>query len=323
MKQMRLYFENIGQAFFLKNSYFGAALLALFLVFDRHFFICGVAASLICFLYTVASSTPKILKDSGLITLNGFFFGIAMASLFHLTPLAYLCLFLGALSLPLLTKATFEVLQHWKLSPFVFPYILAIWVVWLCGSGAALELRRDLWPEIIATLPPVHPDWPFWQVMGWSTLQGMGRLLFLPDSLFGLSVLALVTVFSPRRAIFFLLGTALASGLASLLSGGTAAWQYGFFSYSAGLVALGLAASPEKLGWKTILLTSAISAILTMAAYSFFGGLKLPVLSLPYIVSMWVALLSRIPRVNLSWAQTPPISSRTAKARREVAEKVA
>jgi urea transporter len=322
---MSVYLEDIGQSLFLKNAFFGAALLLLFLVFDPHAFIYGVIASLIGYIYTLRNSTPKALKDSGLITLNGFFFGIAMASLFQESPLAYLCLAVGALTIPIATKASFEVLQHWKLSPYVVPYALSIWMIWLCAGCLSLQVRHDLWPEVIATLPPLHSDWPLWHVLLEAAGQSIGRLLFLPNTYFGLTVLALVTLFSPRRGLFLLIGTTIATLLAALVSTDGFAWEYGFFSFCGGLVALALAASPEKISVSTILFFCLLSCFLTIASDQFMRELRLPLLSLPYILTMWLVGLSRVPRVNMSWKRsTPPaLQSKTVKAREELREEVA
>ena len=70
------YLEDISQAFFFRNAYFGAGLLGLFLYFGPVYFCYGVAASLIGYGYTLLYSMPKILRDSGLVTLNSFFFGM-------------------------------------------------------------------------------------------------------------------------------------------------------------------------------------------------------------------------------------------------------
>jgi urea transporter len=301
------YFEDVSQSFFFRNAYFGVALLALLFVFDPYFFYCAVLGSLIGYGYTIRYSTPRILKDSGLVTLNGLFLGMAMASLFKESYVVYLCVIAAALSIPMITKATYEVLQHWKLSVFVCPFILSVWAVWLCSAEFGLEIRHDIWPESIAALSPMHPGWSFLHVAVASVFHGIGRLLFLPNSVFGLFILALVTLFSPRKGLFFFIGTASATAIAYALSSTSSAWEYGFYGYSAGLVGLGLAASPEKINWKTILFFCVLSCFATMAINQFFILLRLPVLSLPYVLTMWTAALSRTPRVNTSWARTQPV----------------
>jgi urea transporter len=296
------YFKAISQAFFFRNAYFGFAVLVLFLVFDRYSFICGVSGSLVGYVYSVRYSTPKLLRDWGLITINGLFFGIAMASLFQMTPILIVCVVIGALSIPLFTKSCFEVLQHWKLSPVVAPYLFTVWMIWLSGRQLALQLKPMAWPELIATLPSQHPQWSLGLRLCSSTLEGMGRLLFLPNPLFGLALLLLILSFSPRRAIYFLLGTASGTIVSYLMSRNSFAWEYGYFNYSAGLVGLGLASFPQMFASSTILLFCVLSCFMTMAAEQILGLMHLPALSVPYVVTMWFAMLSRIPRVSVSWS---------------------
>jgi len=135
----------------------------------------------------------------------------------------------------------------------------------------------------------------------WSMLIGMGRLFFLPNPYYGYAILILITVFSPRRGFYFLLGTLAATLVAYGVSGGGVAWEYGYFSYCAGLVGLGLAAMPEKYHWRTILLFCVISLFLTLAIDNLLKGVGVPVLSLPYVLTFWTALLSRVPRLNVNW----------------------
>jgi urea transporter len=52
-----------------------------------------------------------------------------------------------------------------------------------------------------------------------------------------------------------------------------------------------------------ILLFCLLSVFMTLASIQLFSNLNLPVLSLPYVLTIWLALLSRTPRYNLSWAE--------------------
>ena len=76
------YFENISNVLFFKNAYFGFVFLILGICFDPHLVISGVFASVVGYYFSVHNRTPKALRETGLLTINGFFFGIAMASLF-------------------------------------------------------------------------------------------------------------------------------------------------------------------------------------------------------------------------------------------------
>ncbi len=301
------YFEGISQVLFFKNAYFGLALLLISFLFHWQFFICGLGASLIGFTYSTLYRTPKILRQTGLMTINGFFFGLAFASLFQVSGSFYFCLLLGAIAIPLMSKATFEILQHWKLSPLILPYILTLWILWLCSSGIALHPNWKIW---------MGDESQLWQHVSTthvgvqlvrSMLFSMSQIFFLQNSDYGLSLLLLVTVFSPRRGLYFFMGTAMASLVFYGISDGTFAWQYGFFSCSAGLVGLGMASLPEEFSWRTISLFSVLSLFLTLASDRLFRNFGLPILSLPYVLTFWFAILSRAPRLNLSWARSEVI----------------
>jgi urea transporter len=295
------YLRAISQTLFFKNAYFGLGLLLLFAYFDRNLFWCGLLCSLIGYIYSASYSTPKVLRDWGLLTVNGFFFGIAMASLFYSSPAFLVCLILGAMSIPLLTKASYEVLQHWKLSPYVIPYILSAWVFWLCAKGSAVQMRAQAWPEVLSTLPPLQTSILHGSAMGTlltAALMAMGRLLFLPNPIFGLSLLILISLFDGKKAVYFSLGTFLATVVAHFVSRGTFAWEYGYFSYCAGLVGLGMASRLENFQARTILLFCTISCFLVMACEQFLAPLHLPSLSFPYVLCLWIASLSRSPRVS-------------------------
>jgi urea transporter len=283
----------VSQSFFFESASFGAGLLLLLFCFAPWISIWAGMAALLGYAYSVRSSTPKLLRDSGLIPLNGFFFGLSMASLYQPSAAFHVYFLLGALSIPLATKALFEVLQHWKLSPLILPYILAVWVVALCAHGSEIHVRPD------AAFP--HPHWGLVPRLLWALPQGAGRILFLADARFGLGLGLLILIFSPRRALFFTLGIAVATLAAFLVAPGGTDWEYGVLSSSAGLVGIGLSSFPERFGARNILTFCAVSMLLTLATRQFLRVSELPVLSLPYVCTLWLAILSRAPKFNVSW----------------------
>ncbi|OFZ30665.1 MAG: hypothetical protein A2622_13425 [Bdellovibrionales bacterium RIFCSPHIGHO2_01_FULL_40_29] len=306
---IRDYFQGISQTLFLKNAYFGALLILISIAFNFHIFACAFVASLIGYGYSTLYRTPKILRQNGLMTINGFFFGVAFASLFQESPPFYFCFLIGAFSIPLLTKALFEILQHWKLSPLIGPYILAIWILWLCSGVIALPQASRLGILDQSFIWSQFTEIPLWAKLLKSMFLSMGQIFFFRNSDYGLFLLVLISIFSPRRGFYFLIGTALATLSFYGISGGESVWQLGFFSYSAGLVGIGLAAQPEKFNWRTILLFCVLSLFLSLALERLLsgGGVGLPILSLPYVMTFWFAMLSRAPRVNVGWAPSEVI----------------
>jgi len=299
---MKEYFQSIAQAFFLDRALFGVGLLGLVLTLDPQAFLAALYCSLVGFAHSISYSTPKVLKQFGLLTINGFFFGLAMSHIFEPSTSFYICVLVGSFGLPFFVKASYEVLQHWKLSPFIFPYIVLVWLFYLSAPGLSLVENTKAWPIIHTPLAGLHLVWPLWLRLLDATFLSTGRLLFLPDAAFGMAVILMLFVFSFRRAVYFLVGTGSALMIAYLLSGESFAWEYGYFSYSAGLVGLGLASFPQRHSWRTILIFCCFSCFITIASDRFLANLALPILSLPYVLTMWLAVLSRVPRINLSWA---------------------
>jgi urea transporter len=307
-EHLKVYFEELSQVVFIKNMYWGIAFLIISIFFSSDLFLCGFFASLIGYFYSKLYSTPKILKNTGSLTINGFFFGIAMASLFQKSPQFYACLVIGALAIPFVAKAAFEVLQHWKLNPLIIPYILVTWVFYLSAHALSLKFQIEGLPLSHFDFIPgslAHANTAI-QIL-FSIFTSMGRVFFLPSPSYGLAVFLLIFLFSVRNGIYFFGATALATMALFLLSGNTAFHsQYGLFAFSSGLVGLGLASLPEKFKLKTVFLFSLFSLFLTMALEQFLSILHLPILSLPYVLVFWIALLSRAPRLNVSW--TPSVS---------------
>lgn len=299
------FFEEMSQVLFFRNIYFGVAFVVVSLAFNSHIFLCGLFSALISYWYSKRNRTSKLLKDGGLLTINGFFFGIAMASLFHPSMQLYACLVIGAFAVPVATKATFEIMQHWKLSPFIISYILVVWVFSLSAHAFSFQVENhaeSLGGATIFLSDSFQTTSLFHIVL--SIFSSMGRLFFLPDATYGFAILVLISLFSPRQGIFFLAGTTIAALAATFLSVNAPGHvDYIQFSYSAGLVGLGLASRPEKFSVHTILLFCLLSLFLTLAADQLLRNLNLPVLSLPYVLTLWVAFLSQAPRMNVSWAR--------------------
>lgn len=304
--QMNSFFEEMSQVLFFKNLFFGMIFLILCLSFNSHIFLCGTGCALIGFIYSRRDRTPKILKNSGLLTINGFFFGIALASLFKASIPFYASLIIGALVLPMATKATFEILQHWKLSPFIISYIIVAWIFYLSADALSLQLenQKDLSEPIAAWLNSRLPGWPHLFEILLSIFASMGRVFFLPNPIFGLALFTLVLIGKPRKGIYFFVGAATATIAGFLLGISQSMFMdLSHFSFSAGLVGLGLASLPEEFEFERIFVFCLFSLFVTLAASQLLTRLGLPVLSLPYVITLWTALLSRSPRLNVSWAR--------------------
>jgi urea transporter len=292
----RGFFRALSHSLFLDNARFGLALLALLWAFDRPLAICGTLAAVI--------GHFRSERDTKLVTANCFFFGLGMGSLFLPSASFYFSLIVGALLLPIATRALVKILRQWRLDPLLFPSIIATWVFWLCGRGAGFISRPGPLPAELIELPPLHPDWSFTARFFWSACESAGRIFFLPSGRFGLALLLLTAAFSPRRGFFLFLATLVAALTTYFLATHAYVWEYGAFSASAGLFAL--AALSQKFGARRILVFSVFSAFLALASEEFLKGIGLPPLVLPYVLTAWLAILSRVPSFahlrRLRWA---------------------
>lgn len=287
------YFRALAEVFFFKEAPVGIGLLVLIAAFHPFAFACSFFASMIGYLHTVRYSTPKAITSAGLLPVNGFFFGLAMCYLFEPSLQFYVYLTLGALALPVVTKAMFEVLQHWRLSPLIAPYVGCTWLFWLSRERLGLNVSSHAAPNLLAV--------PYTEFVS-EPLLSAGRLLFLPNVGFGLLLLTLVLAFEFRRGFYFLLGSVAASGVAYFLAWPGREFSFGGLTYSGGLIALALAAFPEKFKLHNIAFFAALSTLVTLACEEFLSRQDLPVLTLPLALTIWLAQLSRIPRLNVSWA---------------------
>jgi urea transporter len=195
-------------------------------------------------------------------------------------------------------------LQHWKLSPFIISYILVVWIFFLSAQAVSIQTTNALTASVSPMVAELFNS-PFLFVrFCTSVFMGMGYLFFLPNPIFGLLILVLIALFNPRQGFYFFVGTAMATLVAYVVVQQQASMvNFEKYTYSAGLIGLGLASWPEKFSYRMILLFCLLSVFVTLASLQLFSAVGLPVLSLPYVLTIWLALLSRTPRFNLSWAE--------------------
>ncbi len=284
------YLEGLSQAFFLEEPLFGFCLLGLVFAFDRWLFLGAFAGSLVGHLHGIRFSVPFVLRKTGLLTLNGFFLGLALTHTYPPSVPFAVIAFLSALALPWVVQAIYELTQHWRLSPSLLPYLILTWGAHLCLGKTLVEREPEL-------------------NLGLSAFTGMGRLLFVPHPIFGALLFGLILLFSIRRGVAFLLGTLAAVATGALLAPGALGWMNGQWTASAGILALGLASFPEKFTVGRIALFSALTAMFSVALQPLLGRIPLPLLTLPYVLTFWLAQLSRVPDLAMSWGRMARVNS--------------
>ncbi|MFZ9596382.1 MAG: urea transporter [Bdellovibrionia bacterium] len=304
------FLKTLSQTFFFSHPIFGLLLLMLLSVFDFQLFLFSLISAMLGYLSTVITKTPFVLKEWGLITINSFFFGSAMKTFFLSDPLFYFYLLAGAVLIPVVCKASVEILQHWKISPFVLPYILTTWMLCLITPSheAHSFVAQPTDPRITSWISELMMNFGSDSTLlvailkiSLSAFEGLGRVFFLPNPFFGLSLFLLVSLFRPKLSLFFLGGLLVGSLTSHLLTGGSLDWENGSLNFCSGLIGLGLASYEERFQPTKILGFCSLSSFISIALSHLFRSSELPLLTLPYVLTLWIALLSQIPKLNFSW----------------------
>lgn len=289
------YLQALGHSFCFTKPLFGAVIFLMLLVADPRVFAMAALASLAGYAHGVFYRTPRAIKE--LITINGLFFGITMGIFFKNAVSFYFLYALGVVCLPLLVKALYEILQHWKLGPNFAPYILIMWIIALASGGLTLADGIPLlttWEGVLLPLRLVR-----------ASFLGASHVFFLSNAWAGLALVFLVMAFDFRRGLFFFAGCVLGT-LITYFCFSDMPWEYGYLSYCSGLTGLLLSASAERINARTILFFSCVTAVIHVGLFRYFQGSQLPLFSLPYVLTYWLATLSRVPRVNFSWERDEP-----------------
>lgn len=284
------YLQALGHSFCFDKPLFGAAIFLMLLAADYRVFALAAIASLAGYAHGVIYRTPRAIKE--LITINEFFFGITMGVFLKNEFSFYFLLGMGILFLPLMVKALYEILQHWKVGPNFAPYIFLMWIVALASGGLTLAEGTTLitvWEGASLPLRLIR-----------ASLLGASHVFFLSNALAGLGIVALVMAFDFRRGLFFYTGCLLGT-LITYLFFPDMPWEFGFLSYCSGLTGLLISASAEKINTRSILFFCCVTAVIHVALFRYFRTSQLPLFSLPYVLTYWFATLSRVPRVSFSW----------------------
>lgn len=284
------YLRSLGQAFYLDQVLFGAFLLLWVALFQWQAFLFAFGASFLSFWLSYPKSISKILRDSGLIPVNAFFLGLALANHFQPSLALVLLVLLGAVAVPILTCAVFEITQHWRLSPYLLPYVLLYWMSELVVRGLPEQTR----PELIEASFHGRDGGvtSFWDLSGHS----LGSVLFMNQANFGLGLAALLLCFDFRRGFYFLSGAIVGALLLTVLGVPDSG-----LVFNAGLVGIALASFYERFHPKRIFLFIALAVFIGLGTREFLQTPRLEVLSLPYIFTLWIAQLSLEPRLVLGW----------------------
>jgi len=294
---LRKTFEIFSQSFFIKNAYLGAWILFVIGIISPGHAIFGVIGALLSGVVSRLSqdSQPWELREFGIIPLNGFFYGLLFASYFTGDPESISLFILGSLLIPSVARSLHFTLQGIKLPVLILPSLLLFLLMALMQGdhlrsslievGGGLNLRLN-------SSDPLSVLKSLFQALGW--------WFFIPDYRLGALLSIGLLAVRPRLLISGFFGMMIAMAMGWALLPGHRSQELSQLAFSSGVVALGLASFPQKVRLIRIGIASVFACLLSALWQQKLFGFGLPFVSLPYIISMWGALLSLRPSVRLS-----------------------
>jgi urea transporter len=276
----------IGQTFFVESPRVGAVALCVLAVAAPWLALSGLAVSIAARLAAGRAGAPRDLLATGLVELNGWFFGLACATFFEPGPGLAVALIAGG---PVVAAASIvmrRLLATWDLPLFVGPYVPAFWLMFAALSA---------FPWAHPGLAPVvlEPAGSPIALIALGGLRGLGQIFFLPDARVGLG-LALAVSLGDRRIGLTMVAASIAA-VAVGYAAGAPAWQVeqGLAGFTPALIAAAALRGFAGIGRISVVVAIVTGAFLEAGVLRLCGALGVYALSASYLVFVWAAALIR------------------------------
>lgn len=238
---------------------------------------------------------PKGDEDgpAGLYGFNGVLVGCAFPTFLGNTWLMWLALiFCSALST--WVRAAFnKITAPWGVSSFTFPFVFLTWIFLL-----ASRMMTGIAPDALSTPAlDVHFDWALDTSFGslvvyW--LKGISQVFLVNSWVTGIFFIVALAVCSRWAALWAMIGSAIALGIAILFKADPSDIANGLFGFSPVLTAIAVGCTFYKPGIKTALwaVLAIIATVFIQAGMdALFTPLGIPTLTGPFCVGTWLFLI--------------------------------
>ncbi len=277
----------VGQTFFVDNPRVGLAAIAALAVAAPRLAASGLAVSAAARLVAARAGAPRDFLATGLVELNGWFLGLAIATFFAPGPGFAVALAAGG---PMVAAAAIvlrRLLATWDVPMFVAPYLPAFWLVFAALAAVPWACPADL----AAAAPP--PAGSPAMAIALGGLRGLGEIFFVPDARLGAALAAAATLGDRRTGIAMVAASTAAAAIGHVA--GAPAWQIeqGLAGFTPALVAAAALSGFAGLGRTAVAIAIASGALVEAGVLRLAAGLGLPALSTSYLGFVWVFALLR------------------------------
>ena len=280
-------FKGISSTFYIESPLLGLGFAILVAVVNWQMALMGLGAAVISHAVRFSLCRDKVLLQSGLFALNGWFLGLSMVFLFE--PSAYLwgTLIPMAVFNAWMTVAAHKLLKAFDLPILVLPYLLAVWMFVLFVQSSGVVTFRDLAVGLVGGEQGVLTGVQ-------SYLIGFGQIFFMENAFAGAGLIALLALFQKPLDTLKVAGVAaFALMFAKLI--GVPQWQLsgGLPLFSAALLCQGnLRACLRGNFWVVAVVAVLLSGFLEAVSLRWGSVVGLPGLSLSYILLAWLTQLT-------------------------------
>lgn len=295
---VRTYFRGIGQVMFQESAWTGLLFLAgiFWGSYECHLpqvawgAVVGGAVSVIAG-YMMGEKPSD--GAAGLWGFNGVLVGCAFPTFLANTWLMWACLVFCALLTTWLRRAFNNVMAPWKVNSLTFPFVFTTWIFLLSagilhgldGSGLSTPVMAESFTN---GLPVGFGD----LVVYW--LKGISQVFLVNSWVTGVFFIVALAVCSRWAAVWAMVSSAIALGLALLFKADPADISAGLFGFSPVLTGIALGCTFFKPTWRSALWTVAgvIATFFIQAAMDvLLKNWGVPTLTGPFCVATWLFLL--------------------------------
>ncbi len=272
---LRSMLNGISQVFLLHHLGCGLLVLVAIGLHDLAL-LAGTVLGLLSGTFTAwRLGYPRDDIETGLYGYNASLLGLLITLMLGLAPLACLLTILSsAISTPVQHHLLRRMRERRSLPGFTLPFVLLGWLA--MGVCGVLE-------AVVEARVPEH------QLDGWGALggilKGLGQVLFLPDPLAGLFLLAALLLADRNAAVWTLCGSAVGIFVALLAGASEPSALAGLAGYNPALAALALSQVHRSAP------APALGIGLAIIFRLCFDQLGLPPLTMPFILACWAVTL--------------------------------